>query len=281
MGLGYTENMWILVNGTAFTLYLFASFLARPRLAPVERSERMPGTRDAATLLMLLAWIAHACSFVLVLEGLHDPDFGFAPALSLTFWLVAAVYWVESLYYPLQGLRAWICLLAALSLLLTWFFPPDRLAPRGAGIEFSLHWALGIAAYGLFGAAVLHGVMLRSAERALHRRKARVTGLSPALPLLTLEKLTYRLATLGFVFLSASLVFAMLFSNRLFGRPFEFNHQTVFGVASWLLFAALLLGRGLLGWRGRRALRWLFTASALLLLSYVGSRFVLQVILHR
>ncbi len=91
----------------------------------------------------------------------------------------------------------------------------------------------------------------------------------------------YRLATLGFVMLSAALVFAVLFSARLFGKPFEFNHQTVFGVASWLLFAVLLLGRKVLGWRGRRALRWLFSGSALLLLSYVGSRFVLQVILHR
>ncbi len=273
--------MWILVNGIAFAFYLLASFMARPRAGSAPRATGLPTLRDPATVTMLLAWLAHAATFGLVLDGLHDPDFGFAPALSLTFWLVAAVYWVESLYYPLQGLRSWICLLAAISLLLTWFFPPDRLAPHGAGLEFFLHWAMGIAAYGLFAAAVLHGLMLWSAERALHRRKANFKALGPALPLLTLEKLTYRLAVLGFALLSASLIFAILFSSRLFGRPFEFNHQTVFGVASWLLFAVLLLGRSILGWRGRAALRWLFAGSALLLLSYVGSRFVLQVILHR
>ncbi len=275
--------MWILVNAAAFLLYLLASFLARPRglqMAGVA-APGMPMYRDAATIAMLLAWLVHASTFLLVLRGLHDPDFGFAPALSLTFWLVAAVYWVESLYYPLQGLRAWICLLAAASLLLTWFFPGDRLAPPGAGMAFSLHWAMGIAAYGLFGAAVLHGVMLWSAERALHRRKPALAGLGPALPLLTLEKITYRLAALGFVMLTASLVFAVSFSETLFGHAFELNHQTIFAVAAWLLFAVLLLGRGMLGWRGRQALRWLFSGSALLLLSYVGSRFVLQVILHR
>ncbi len=273
--------MWILVNALAFALYLLAAFIGRPRLAPAQRAAQPAGRGDASTLAMLLAWLAHAATFALVLEGVHKPDFGFAPALSLTFWLVAAVYWVESLYYPLQGLRSWICLLAAGSLLLTWFYPPFRFAPPGAGLAFSLHWAMGIAAYGLFGAAVLHGVMLWSAERALQQRRPGLAGLGPALPLLTLEKLTYRLATLGFVMLSASLVFAVLFSDRLFGEPFQFNHQTVFGVASWLLFAVLLLGRHVLGWRGRRALRWLFSGSALLLLSYVGSRFVLQVILHR
>lgn len=276
--------MWILVNGAAFALYLLASFLARPRgprSAPVAVSGGMPAYRDPATIAMLLAWLAHSGTFILVLKGMHDPDFGFAPALSLTFWLVAAVYWVESLYYPLQGLRAWICLLAAISLLLTWAFPGDRPAPPGAGVAFSLHWAMGIAAYGLFGAAVLHGFMLWSAERALHRRKPTLAGLGPALPLLTLEKLTYRLAALGFVLLTASLVFAVSFSEKLFGHAFELNHQTVFAVAAWLLFAVLLVGRGMLGWRGRQALRWLFSGSALLLLSYVGSRFVLQVILHR
>ncbi len=273
--------MWILVNGLAFTLYLLTAFIGRPRAASAGPTVPPAGRGQLSALAMLLAWLAHAGTFALVLEGMHEADFGFAPALSLTFWLVAAVYWAESLYYPLQGLRSWICLLAAVSLLLTWFFPPYRVAPAGAGVLFSLHWALGIAAYGMIGAAVLHGVMLWSAERALHQRRPGLAGLGPALPLLTLEKLTYRLAALGFLLLSASLVFAVLFSARLFGKPFEFNHQTVFGVASWLLFAVLLLGRHVLGWRGRRALRWLFSGSALLLLSYVGSRFVLQVILHR
>ncbi len=273
--------MWILVNGLAFALYLLAALVGRPRGAAAERAPRARGQLDLATVAMLLAWLAHASTFVLVLEGKHEPDFGFAPALSLTFWLVAAVYWVESLYYPLQGLRSWICALAAGSLLLTWFFPPFHIKPPAEGIAFSLHWAMGIAAYGLFGAAVLHGAMLWSAERALQQRRPGLAGLGPGLALLTLEKLTYRLATLGFVMLSAALVSAVLFSARVYGKPFEFNHQTVFGVASWLLFAVLLLGRHVLGWRGRRALRWLFSGSALLLLSYVGSRFVLQVILHR
>jgi ABC-type uncharacterized transport system permease subunit len=272
--------MWILVNGSAFLLYLAASFLTRPRARPVRVGPALPG-RDAASVAMLLAWVLHAASFLLVLEGIHVLDFGFAPALSLTFWLVAAVYWVESLYFPMQGLRSWICLLAAISLLLSWFYPADRPPPSGAGLSFALHWALGIASYGMFGAAVLHGFMLWSAERALHRRSASLAELGASLPLLTLEKLTFRLAALGFVLLSASLVFAMLFSTRLYGRPFSLDHETVFAIASWALFAVLMLGRVVLGWRGRQALRWLFSGSALLLLSYVGSRFVLQVILHR
>jgi ABC-type uncharacterized transport system permease subunit len=47
------------------------------------------------------------------------------------------------------------------------------------------------------------------------------------------------------------------------------------------VFAALLLGRRLQGWRGRHATRWLYAGAVLLLLAYVGSRFVVEVLLGR
>ncbi len=43
----------------------------------------------------------------------------------------------------------------------------------------------------------------------------------------------------------------------------------------------LLLGRARFGWRGRVAVRVLYIGSLLLLLAYVGSRFVLEVVLGR
>jgi ABC-type uncharacterized transport system permease subunit len=47
------------------------------------------------------------------------------------------------------------------------------------------------------------------------------------------------------------------------------------------VFAWLLLARARFGWRGRKAVRVLYTGSLLLLLAYVGSRFVLEVVLRR
>ena len=50
---------------------------------------------------------------------------------------------------------------------------------------------------------------------------------------------------------------------------------------SWLIFAALMWGRWRHGWRGRLAVRWTLAGFVLLLLAYVGSKFVLEVLLHR
>jgi len=73
----------------------------------------------------------------------------------------------------------------------------------------------------------------------------------------------------------------MLYSEELFGRAARFNHKTVFGVLSWIIFAALLGGRHIYGWRGRVAVRWTLTGFLMLVLAYVGSKFVLEVILGR
>jgi ABC-type uncharacterized transport system permease subunit len=102
-------------------------------------------------------------------------------------------------------------------------------------------------------------------------------------PLLTLERLTFRFVEAGFVLLSATLLVGWLFAETLYGPRIVamWNHKTVFSVLSWLVFAGLLIGRARLGWRGQKAVRVLYLGSGLLLLGYAGSRFVLEVILKR
>ena len=50
---------------------------------------------------------------------------------------------------------------------------------------------------------------------------------------------------------------------------------------NWLIFAALLLGRRIYGWRGRTAISWTLAGFMSLMLAYVGVKFVLEVLLGR
>jgi ABC-type uncharacterized transport system permease subunit len=50
---------------------------------------------------------------------------------------------------------------------------------------------------------------------------------------------------------------------------------------AWMVFLLLIWGRHARGWRGPLAVRTLYTGSALLLLAYAGSRFVMEVLLQR
>jgi ABC-type uncharacterized transport system permease subunit len=134
-------------------------------------------------------------------------------------------------------------------------------------------------AYGLFVIALLHAMLMAVAERQLHRKSNFSVMSLP--PLLTLEKLLFRVIAAAFLFLTLTLATGIAFSETLFGRPLRADHKTVFAVLSWLTFGLLLAGRWLYGWRGRTATRWTLTGFVLLILAYVGSRFVLEVVLHR
>ncbi|MDD0840052.1 cytochrome c biogenesis protein CcsA [Curvibacter sp. HBC61] len=224
---------------------------------------------------LLLAWLLHASLLVLGVVG-DTPRFGFAPALSVTAWLVLTVYGVESRLFPQLQARWALAGLGGLAVVLALLFPGQPLHVA-ASPWLPLHWALGIASYGLFGAAVVHAWLMTRAEQRFRQAADPHSGL----PLLTLERLTFRFVSAGFVLLSATLLAGWLFGETLYGRAWKWDHKSVFSVLSWLAFATLLVGRARFGWRGKRAMRMLYTGAGLLLLAYVGSRFVLEVLLPR
>ena len=244
-------------------------------LAAVLREEAPRSVRAALTV----AWLAHAAAIVVDIAGLGSDipgaRFGFAPALSMTLWFVLAVYGVESRFVPLPGVRRWLAVLGLLAVALAWAFPGE-LRPQAPTRWAPLHWVLGLASYGLFGAAVLHAALMNRAEAQLRRKSLAPSAAPSGMPLLRLERLTYRFVSAGFAVLSAALLLGAWFAN-----PWRWDHKTVFSVLGWVVFAGLLAGRRAFGWRGPRATRWLYAGAGLLLLAYVGSRFVLEVMLHR
>ena len=239
------------------------------------------GERFAAALraALLTAWVAHAVAIVADIAGIGSDvvaaRFGFAPALSMTVWLVVAVYVIESRFVPLPGVRRTLALLGVVVVVLAWLFPGE-VRPQVASRWAPVHWALGLASYGLFGAAVLHAAMLNRAERLMRPGAVAAIGMHKGMPLLQLERMTFRFVAAGFVVLSAAVLLGAWFAN-----PWRWDHKTVFSLLGWLVFAGLLAGRRAFGWRGRSATRGVYAGAALLLLAYVGSRFVLEVLLHR
>jgi ABC-type uncharacterized transport system permease subunit len=224
--------------------------------------------RPSTQRLLALAWLLHAGALAWGLVG-GEPRFSWAPAISVTAWLVLTVYGFESRMYPQLKVQRVLAALGAAAVLLAVLFPGTPLHVS-ASPWLPLHLALGIASYGLFAAAVVHAWLMTRAEKQIRL----ATEPQGNVPLLTMERLTFRFVTAGFVLLSATLVAGLLFG-------WKWDHKTVFSVLAWLSFAVLMVGRLRFGWRGRKARRVLYAGSALLVLAYVGSRFVLEVVLAR
>jgi ABC-type uncharacterized transport system permease subunit len=271
------------------------SGLVQPLAASVPPVPGEPGASAAAVggtgrALLFAALLAHG---VLLHATIFPHDamvFGFAFALSAMFWLGAGIYWIESFFFPLDGLRLLVLPLACLASLLPLAFGGVRVLPYAAAPLFKMHFLIANIAYGLFAIAALHAVLMLMTERRLQamRQGGRIgsagvftSWLETLPPLLTLEKLLFRLIGAGFVLLTLTLASGILFSEQVDARALRFDHKTVFAILSWFMFGGILVARRLSGWRGRGAARWVLASFGALLLAYVGSRFVLEVLLHR
>ena len=205
---------------------------------------------------------------------------GVGNALSLILWLTVLIYGLGSLFYRLDGLHALVMPAAAVAVVLPLVFPSTHELANTEPWEFKAHLLIAMAAYSLFTIASLHVMLMAILERRL-----RAGALPPSLrslpPLLAMETLLFRIIAAGFVLLTLTIASGVLFSEELFGKPARFSHKTVFGVLSWLIFGALLGGRMIYGWRGRIAVRWTLAGFLMLVLAYIGSKFVLEVILGR
>jgi len=266
----------MILSADPTVLFAVAAVLAYlGALLPAAPERRWP------VLLLFAAWVLHAV-VLLAGAGLWSSEeqglrLGFAPVISLTVWLVLAVHGIESRFLPLSGPRRALALAGALAVVLAWVFPGEvraiahsRWAP--------MHWVLGLTSYGLFGAAVLHAILLDTADNRLrHKGPGSGSGtIGPGLPLLKLERLTFRFVEAGFVVLTLALWLGMQSETE-----WRWDRKSVLSVLGWATFAALIIGRLWRGWRGRQATRWLYAGSLLLLLAYVGTRFVYEVVLQR
>ncbi|MDO8786868.1 MAG: cytochrome c biogenesis protein CcsA [Sulfuritalea sp.] len=271
----------ILIHLLAAALYAgLAAHLWRTRWRGPALDQPVVGLKLGKRALLLAALAAHAITLRLAIFDGESLRFGFAIALSVMLWLAIAQYWVESFFVHMDGLQVIGLPAAAVAALLPAVFAEAPVLTNAGSMAFRLHLLMAMLAYSLFTLAALHALLMAAAEKGLHRGR-----ISPFLgglpPLLTMESVLFRLIHVAFILLTFTLISGVFFSESLFGKALSFNHKTVFAILSWLIFAALLTGRHLRGWRGRVALRWTLTGFATLLLAYVGSRFVLEVILGR
>ncbi len=275
------RSEWLVLYGAVVALYLLVAWREWGTLS--SSAERLPAWPSG---ILAIAFGLHG---VLLWHAIIGPElfhFGFAYALSATLWLTVLIVWAESYFSASRGLLLLVLPLAAVASGLPVLFPGAAVGPATASMVFRLHLVLAILAYSLLTIAAMQALLMATMDRRLHGdvltdRTPLARFLDRLPPLLAMETVLFRLIAAGFVLLTATLVSGVFFSEQTFGRPLRFDHKSVFTIAAWVVFGGLLAGRVFFGWRGRTALRWTLIGFAMLMLAYVGSRFVLEVLLGR
>ncbi len=274
---------YVVAHFAVAALYLL---LALRGWRSLQRDVTGPAPADGSAIALPAIALLHGALLAAAIFGDDVFRFGFAQALSATLLLAVLIVWAEGFFVPMRGLQLLVLPLAAVSAVLPALFHGAPVAAASDTLALRVHLLVAISAYSLLTIAAMHGLLMASMDRHLHGSVHESNGtlgriLREVPPLLAMERLLFRLIGAGFVLLTATVVSGVFFTELLFGRPLRFDHKTVFTIASWLVFAGLLAGRFVFGWRGRTALRWTLAGFLMLLLAYVGSRFVLEVILQR
>ncbi len=278
----------ILLHVAAAALYALTVGALWPSPAPAAGGGAVPSRAAWAFWLLPAALLLHAWAVVQDTATAHGLDLSLLNAISVVGALLAAVAWASGLLRAVPAIGAIILPVAAAAVLLPALLPqvspavfanPHRFA-YGTESLAALHVGVALVAYAMFLVAAVLALVVMGLEKRL-RHSLLDPSAATVPPLLTLERFLFRLVTVGFVLLTLTLASGMLFSEQLFGRPLTFTHKSVFSVLGWLTIGALLWGRWRYGWRGRIALRWIIAGSLFVFLAYLGSKFVLEVLLGR
>lgn len=269
-----TEVLPILLHPVVAILYAATAWMCYPH------ADRAPGATRHVSALVAVALLLHAIGIGRAIVTPTGIDLSLAHALSLVAGLAVLVAWATGLIRALPAVGAVVLPVAALAAVLPVLSASTHRLPYTNVPWASVHIAIALSAYAILIVAAAEALVLTGIERRLHRGLPN-PGTATSPPLLTLERWLFLLIGIGYVLLTLTLASGIFYSEELFGTPARFNHKNVFSVAAWLTYSALLIGRWRFGWRGRRALKWILAGTVLLLLAYVGSKFVVEVLLHR
>jgi len=264
--------MLILIHVAAAALYAAAAWTRWP---PAGRSSSV-----AAAWLPPAALAVHAIALTGAIATPQGFDISITNAVSLVAALCVLVAWTTGFLRTLPGSAAIVLPVASFAALLPALFTNPHRFPYADAPWAAAHIAVALLAYAFLLVAAITALLMSGLEKRLRGGLPSDNG-GTTPPLLTLERYLFRLVAAGFVLLTLTLASGALFSEQLFGKPFTLTHKSLFSMLAWATFGALLAGRWRFGWRGRQAANWIIAGTALLVLAYLGTKFVLEVLLGR
>jgi ABC-type uncharacterized transport system permease subunit len=250
----YTASAWVMLRSAS-----------NARLDPI------------AWVLAVAAIFAHSDAIMFMMHSVGPVSIGLLEAISMLAWTLAVVACFIAIERQNRVLSAILLGLAAFGAAVTGtgHTYAEATAP---GWELTAHILLSMGAAALLLAAAVTALLLVFLDRRLRAR--RIADLPSVLPPLdALEKVMFRLIGAGFVLLTLALLTGFIFVTNLWAQHLQ--HKTILSCIAWVIFAVLLIGRMRYGWRGRAAVRWTLWGFGFLLLSYFGSKFVLEYLLGR
>lgn len=227
--------------------------------------------------LWLIACILHAVHLYPQTFTAHGLNLHLYNSVSIVLFIISSIILILSFIKKSEILGLYILPLVIASIILT-IINPEVTASASNLHGLQLHIVTSLFSFSVLSIAALQSLVLFNQDR--HLRDLSLGGISNQLPPLhDSEKFLFQTIIIGFVLLTVALLSGFMFLENMFEQ--HVAHKTILSILAWVIFALLLWGRWQFGWRGRIAIRWTLGGFGLLILAYLGSKFVQELILHR
>ena len=220
----------------------------------------------------LAALACHAITCWLLLTSMGTFNLGVVAVSNLVSFIMALVVVTLSLRINIHNLLLFIFPICIITILLGLVVAPGESTSPDLSASLIIHILLSLAAYSALMMAACQSILLAIQERQLKSGNFQRIRILP--PLESMERFLVAMLWIGFLLLSASIASGYLFLEDMFAQ--QVVHHIVLTSSSWVVYAFFIVGRYFFGWRGLTAVRWTMVGFTLLVIGYLGSKFVLE-----
>ena len=206
-------------------------------------------------------------------------DLNFANGLLITSWIGVLLYLLINSSDQHKGFEYLTLVPALFFLIINPFMSGHNYLSETFSVLAILHIVFALLGYSFLAFGALFSIFLLYVEKNVRSKKLNTKIFSSNTSILSLENFLFRIYWLGFILLTITLISGSLFSDEIFQTALIINHKLIFSICAWLIYAILLLGRILFGWRGKKAIKFSLIAFIFLFLAYFGSKFVFEILL--
>ena len=231
-------------------------------------------TKNGALFLGLVSHLLLS-NQIMIVNGIN---LNFLNALLIISFITVFIFWILNFKNKNKGLELVTLVPAIIIIAINPIFQNDHYITHYFSIGSITHILLAILGYSVLAFGAIFSLFLFFIEKDLHGKNNNVI-FSSTNSLLDLEKQLFSIYWVGFILLTITLITGISFSEEIFGSAFKFNHKFVFSILAWLVYGSLVFGRALFGLRGRKAINLSLVGFVFLLLAYIGTKFVFEILL--
>ena len=194
--------------------------------------------------------------------------------LSLAIWVSVILI----MLLPKWRSRAMLALcalpLAAGSIIIAERYPGEHILFTRANCWQLMHIILAVVTISIISLAGFQAMLITGQNYLL---KQKLTIKLPRIfpPLESMEAFLFKTVAIGFIGLSVVLLGSLLLLYN--NQPSATTHSPYLAILAWLVFAVLLFGHKICGWRGKKAVHYTFLGVFILMVSYFGYQIVMKV----